>query len=176
MKPGADPARAGLGDPVIDYLFRCKARTLVYVACDLATQVSATLLLPNNTLSPLKKLRLQLVSSRITFEITPPVAVSSMLPRTTPPSTSSQTFQIKGPPPPLQARDLKQLCNPANPRHFTLESVQICDMFPQTSHVESVAVLRRLVTWHGDKQKNAYVKMKRVKRDEFLYDKSGLNW
>lgn len=33
-----DPARAGLGEPVIDYLIACGARSLVYVSCDPATQ------------------------------------------------------------------------------------------------------------------------------------------
>lgn len=35
---GADPARAGLGKPVIEYLMGCGARTLVYVSCNPATQ------------------------------------------------------------------------------------------------------------------------------------------
>ncbi|BDA43157.1 Uncharacterized RNA methyltransferase TTE1812 [Coccomyxa sp. Obi] len=34
----ADPARAGLGEPVIEYLLGCGARTLVYVSCNPATQ------------------------------------------------------------------------------------------------------------------------------------------
>lgn len=42
-----------------------------------------------------------------------------------------------------QARDIATLTEPTDERAFWLESVQICDMFPQTSHVESVAVLRR---------------------------------
>lgn len=42
-----------------------------------------------------------------------------------------------------QARDIAFLTEARNERRFQLESVQICDMFPQTSHVESVAVLRR---------------------------------
>lgn len=34
----ADPARAGLGKPVIEYLLGCGAQTLVYVSCNPATQ------------------------------------------------------------------------------------------------------------------------------------------
>lgn len=34
----ADPARAGLGEPVIEYLMGCGAHSLVYVSCDPATQ------------------------------------------------------------------------------------------------------------------------------------------
>lgn len=59
-------------------------------------------------------------------------------------------------------------------RAFVLESVQLCDMFPQTSHTETIAVLRRDVTWVVGPRKNAYVKMKAVERERFLYDKSGL--
>lgn len=35
---GADPARAGLDKPVIEYLMGCGARTLLYVSCNLGTQ------------------------------------------------------------------------------------------------------------------------------------------
>ena len=35
---GADPARAGLGKPVIEYLMGCGARLLLYVSCNPATQ------------------------------------------------------------------------------------------------------------------------------------------
>lgn len=55
-----------------------------------------------------------------------------------------------------------------------MESVQLCDMFPHTSHAESVAVLRREVTWEVGLQKNAYVKMPAQKRKGYMYDKSGL--
>lgn len=49
----ADPARAGLGKPVIEYLMGCGARTLVYVSCNPATQARDIQLLtdtaePNN--------------------------------------------------------------------------------------------------------------------------------
>ena len=74
----------------------------------------------------------------------------------------------------LQARDLDFLCHTKDRRTWALESVQLCDMFPQTSHSESIAVLRREVDWDVGMQKNAYVKMRADERKRFLYDKSGL--
>ena len=50
----------------------------------------------------------------------------------------------------------------------------MCDMFPQTSHAETIAVLHRDVTWDVGVRKNAYVNMKKLDRERFLYDKSGL--
>ena len=75
----ADPPRAGLDGPVIEYLLGCGANTFVYVSCDPATQ----------------------------------------------------------------ARDLLKLCDGKQERPFQLQYVQPVDMFPQTHHIETVALLRR---------------------------------
>ncbi len=75
----ADPPRAGLSGPVIDYLRSCNAHTFVYVSCDPATQ----------------------------------------------------------------ARDLQKLCDKQQDGAFELQYVQPVDMFPQTHHIETVALLRR---------------------------------
>ena len=63
----------------------------------------------------------------------------------------------------MQARDLKQLCSVSNEDAFRLESMQICDMFPQTTHVESVAVLQRFRKFDRNaSEKNTYVKNKGI--------------
>jgi tRNA/tmRNA/rRNA uracil-C5-methylase (TrmA/RlmC/RlmD family) len=38
QSPHVDPARAGLGAPVLEYLAGCGARRVVYVSCNPATQ------------------------------------------------------------------------------------------------------------------------------------------
>lgn len=45
--------------------------------------------------------------------------------------------------PATQARDLQKLCDPQHDRPFRLQHVQPVDMFPQTHHIETVALLNR---------------------------------
>jgi 23S rRNA (uracil1939-C5)-methyltransferase len=56
---------------------------------------------------------------------------------------SAHTFVYVSCDPATQARDLHKLCDERQDRPFGLEYVQPVDMFPQTHHIETVALLRR---------------------------------
>ena len=45
--------------------------------------------------------------------------------------------------PATQARDIAQLCN-SDDANYRLEHVQPCDMFPNSAHIECVAVLQHV--------------------------------
>ena len=96
----------------MEYLRRSNARTLVYVSCNAATQVTAR---------------------------APPLGHQWPTTHAIQPSHALSNAHVWW----LQARDIALLMDPARSRPYTLESVQVCDMFPQTAHVESIAVLRR---------------------------------
>ena len=58
-------------------------------------------------------------------------------------SCSASTLIYVSCDPATQARDLQKLCDVRNDGPFELQYVQPVDMFPQTHHIEMVALLRR---------------------------------
>ena len=58
-------------------------------------------------------------------------------------SCSASTFVYVSCDPATQARDLQKLCDEKFGGSFELQYVQPVDMFPQTHHIETVALLTR---------------------------------
>ena len=56
---------------------------------------------------------------------------------------SAKSFVYVSCDPATQARDLQKLCDKKRGGPFEVQYVQPVDMFPQTHHIETVALLRR---------------------------------
>ncbi|GAX77628.1 hypothetical protein CEUSTIGMA_g5071.t1 [Chlamydomonas eustigma] len=129
-----DPARAGLTPTVIRFLKASGARRIVYVSCNPATQARdlALLLSPNETLEPSHSSSKKAHSSKngsAKRSVRQFGATNNMSAK-----QFSSDAKIK------QQQDSLE----AQSGVFQLVSVQACDLFPHTDHVETVVVLDRI--------------------------------